>query len=77
MQDLASYHFAANADVENIEAVWLGRPDTHQNRLGAKGAGEIGLVGAAAAIANAAWHATGVRVRALPLTLDKFLPQAH
>ncbi|MCI2423283.1 xanthine dehydrogenase family protein molybdopterin-binding subunit [Saccharopolyspora sp. K220] len=73
-QDLASYHFAANADVEHIEAAWLGEPDTHQNRLGAKGLGEIGLVGAAAAIANAAWHATGIRVRALPLTLDKFLP---
>jgi xanthine dehydrogenase YagR molybdenum-binding subunit len=72
-QDLAEYHIAANADVESIEAHWLEEDDPHVNPLGTKGIGEIGIVGAAAAIANAAHHATGVRVRDLPITPDKLL----
>jgi xanthine dehydrogenase YagR molybdenum-binding subunit len=57
--------------VPGIEAEWLDRPDPQTNPMGSKGIGEIGIVGTAAAIANAA---TGIRVRALPLSPDKFLP---
>jgi xanthine dehydrogenase YagR molybdenum-binding subunit len=71
--DLAGYHVAANADVAGLDAVWLDEEDPHSNPMGSRGIGEIGIVGAAAAIANAAWHATGVRVRDLPLTPDRFL----
>lgn len=67
------YHIATNADVGAVEAVWLDEHDPHLNPMGAKGIGEIGIVGTAAAIANAAFHATGIWVRDLPLTLDKFL----
>ena len=70
--DLAGYHFAANADVPAIEADWVTDPD-HHNPSGIKGLGEIGIVGGAAAIANAVWHATGVRQRHLPLRLDRVL----
>jgi xanthine dehydrogenase YagR molybdenum-binding subunit len=72
-QDFAGYHIATNADVDEIEAIWLGEPDPHANPMGTKGLGEIGIVGAAAAIANAIYHATGRRVRALPITLDQLL----
>lgn len=72
-QDLANYHIAANADVGSIEVHWLDHPDTYFDRIGAKGVGEIGIVGTPAAIANAVHHATGVRVRELPITLDKLL----
>ena len=71
--DLASYHIATNADVVDMDAVWLDETDPHSNPMGSRGIGEIGIVGAAAAIANAAWHATGVRVRDLPLTPEKFI----
>lgn len=72
--DLAEYHITANADVEEIEAHWLPEHDPHVNAMGSKGIGEIGIVGTAATIANAVWHACGVRVRDLPITLDKLLP---
>jgi xanthine dehydrogenase YagR molybdenum-binding subunit len=72
-QDLAGYHIASNADVDEIEAIWLGEPDPHANPMGTRGVGEIGIVGAPAAIANAIHHATGRRVRALPITLDQLL----
>ena len=72
-QDFAGYHIAANADVGDLDAIWLDEQDPHSNPMGSRGIGEIGIVGAAAAIANAAWHATGIRVRDLPLTADKFL----
>ncbi|CAM3539851.1 xanthine dehydrogenase family protein molybdopterin-binding subunit [Kibdelosporangium persicum] len=75
--DLAEYHIAANADVAGIEAHWVDETDPHVNPLGTKGIGEIGIVGTAAAIANAAHHATGIRVRDLPLTADKFLADAR
>ncbi|QBI54292.1 xanthine dehydrogenase family protein molybdopterin-binding subunit [Streptomonospora litoralis] len=71
--DLAEYHIAANADVEDIQAHWIDEEDPHVNPLGAKGIGEIGIVGTAAAVANAAYHATGVRVRSLPVRLDDFI----
>ncbi|MFC5061691.1 xanthine dehydrogenase family protein molybdopterin-binding subunit [Actinomycetospora atypica] len=71
--DLAGYHIAANADVRDVEAIWVDEDDPYVNPMGAKGIGEIGIVGVAAAIANAAYHATGVRVRSLPITCDAFL----
>ena len=71
--DLAGYHIAAHADVGDIDAEWVEEDDPYVNALGAKGIGEIGIVGAAAAVANAAHHATGVRVRSLPITLENFL----
>ncbi|MFJ9780175.1 xanthine dehydrogenase family protein molybdopterin-binding subunit [Amycolatopsis sp. NPDC101161] len=72
--DLAEYHIAANADVLDLKADWLDEVDPHVNPMGSKGVGEIGIVGTAAAVANAVFHATGVRVRDLPITLDKLLP---
>lgn len=71
--DLASYHVPACADVGAVEAHWLDEEDPHLNPMGSKGIGEIGIVGAAAAVANAVYHATGVRLRDLPLTPDKVL----
>jgi xanthine dehydrogenase YagR molybdenum-binding subunit len=71
--DFADYHIAANADVAAIDVHWLDGHDPHANPMGSKGIGEIGIVGTAAAVANAAYHATGIRVRDLPLTADKFL----
>ncbi|HEX4203997.1 MAG TPA: xanthine dehydrogenase family protein molybdopterin-binding subunit, partial [Ktedonobacteraceae bacterium] len=72
-QDFAGYHIATNADVGSVEAYWLDKEDLYFNPLGAKGVGEIGIVGTAAAIANAVYHATSIRVRDLPITLDKLL----
>ncbi|WP_433887418.1 xanthine dehydrogenase family protein molybdopterin-binding subunit [Streptomyces sp. CA-111067] len=71
--DFAEYHITANADVGEIEAYWLPEHDRHVNAMGSKGIGEIGIVGTAAAVSNAVWHACGVRVRDLPITLDKVL----
>jgi xanthine dehydrogenase YagR molybdenum-binding subunit len=71
--DFASYHIATNADVGSMEATWINEEDSHVNAMGSKGIGEIGIVGTAAAIANAAYHATGIRVRDLPITPDKML----
>ncbi|QYN38421.1 xanthine dehydrogenase family protein molybdopterin-binding subunit [Pseudonocardia sp. DSM 110487] len=71
--DLAEYHVAVDADVGDVQAYWLDRPDPRVNPMGAKGIGEIGIVGTAAAVSNAVHHATGVRVRELPITLDKLL----
>jgi xanthine dehydrogenase YagR molybdenum-binding subunit len=72
--DFAEYHIATNADVGTIDVTWIDEEDLHVNPMGAKGIGEIGIVGTAAAIANAVYHATGIRVRDLPITLDKLLP---
>ena len=71
--DLAEYHIAANADVTSVEAHWIDEHDPYVNAMGSKGIGEIGIVGTAAAVVNAVHHATGVRVRDLPVTLDKLL----
>jgi xanthine dehydrogenase YagR molybdenum-binding subunit len=69
--NIAEYHVPVNADVPDIEVIFIDEPDRTINPLGVKGLGEIGIVGVAAAIANAIYHATGKRVRDLPITLDK------
>jgi xanthine dehydrogenase YagR molybdenum-binding subunit len=71
--DLATYHVAANADVADVDAFWIDEEEPELGPARAKGIGEIGIVGTAAAIANAVWHATGIRVRDLPIRLDKLL----
>lgn len=71
--DFAEYHVAANADTRSIEVHWLDEEDPHVNPMGSKGLGEVCVVGTAAAVANAVHHATGTRVRDLPITLDKVL----
>ncbi len=71
--NLGEYHVPVNADVPSIEAILVEEHDPHVNPLGIKGVGEIGITGTAGAIANAVWHATGVRVRDIPITLDKLL----
>jgi xanthine dehydrogenase YagR molybdenum-binding subunit len=71
--NIAEYHVPVNADVHDIKVIFVDEPDAIINPLGIKGLGEIGLVGVAAAIANAIHHATGKRVRDLPITLDKIL----
>jgi xanthine dehydrogenase YagR molybdenum-binding subunit len=72
--NIADYHVAVNADVHDIEVIFVDEPDSTINPMGIKGVGEIGIVGVAAAIANAVYHATGKRVRDLPITLDKLQP---
>jgi xanthine dehydrogenase YagR molybdenum-binding subunit len=69
--NIAEYHVPVNADVRDIKVIFVDEPDEIINPLGIKGLGEIGIVGVAAAIANAVYHATGTRVRDLPITLDK------
>src|SRR5262249_15283728 len=69
--NIAEYHVPVNADVHDIKVIFVDEPDAIINPLGVKGVGEIGIVGTAAAIANAIYHATGKRVRDLPITLDK------
>jgi xanthine dehydrogenase YagR molybdenum-binding subunit len=71
--DLAEYHITVNADVSDVQAHWLDEHDPYVNVMGSKGIGEIGITGTAAAVVNAVHHATGVRVRHLPVTLDKVL----
>jgi xanthine dehydrogenase YagR molybdenum-binding subunit len=71
--DLEKYHVPVNADIRQIDAVWLDENDPHINPMGAKGIGEIGIVGTAAAVANAVFDATGVRVRDLPITPAKLV----
>jgi xanthine dehydrogenase YagR molybdenum-binding subunit len=68
--NIAEYHVPVNADIHDIRVIFVDEPDD-SNPLGVKGLGEIGIVGVAAAIANAVYHATGKRVRDLPITLDK------
>ena len=77
--NFAEYHVPVHVDVPHIEVIFVDEREEYLNPLGVKGVGEIGIVGAAAAIANAAFHATGVRVRDLPITIDKILGlrQAH
>ena len=72
-KDLASYHVASCADIPALEVHWVEEHDPHINPAGTKGIGEIGIVGTAAAIANAVYDATGRRIRDLPITLDKLL----
>ena len=74
-RDLAQYHVPACADIRDVEASWVEESDPHLNPLGVKGIGEIGIVGAAAAVGNAVHHATGVRIRDLPITPARILPE--
>jgi xanthine dehydrogenase YagR molybdenum-binding subunit len=69
--DFAEYHIPTNADVGEIDVTWIDEEDPYVNPMGSKGIGEIGIVGSPAAVANAVYHATGVRVRDLPITPDK------
>jgi len=71
--NFADYRIPVNADVETIEVELLDVPDPYINSVGCRGAGELGITGAAAAVANAVYHATGRRVRELPITPDKLL----
>ena len=73
VRNLADYHVAVNADIPEIQVEFVNIPDPHINSLGCRGIGEIGIVGVAAAIANAVFNATGKRLRDLPLTPDKFV----
>ncbi|NKE43992.1 xanthine dehydrogenase family protein molybdopterin-binding subunit [Roseomonas frigidaquae] len=69
--DLAEYHVPVNADVPSVEAILVEEQDPHVNALGIKGVGEIGITGTAGAIANAVWHATGVRIRHFPIAIEQ------
>jgi xanthine dehydrogenase YagR molybdenum-binding subunit len=71
--NLAEYHVPVNADIHDIDVIFVEERDDKVSPLGIKGVGEIGIVGTAAAVANAIFHATGKRVRDLPITLDKLL----
>jgi xanthine dehydrogenase YagR molybdenum-binding subunit len=71
--NIAEYHVPVNADIHDIKVIFVDEADD-SNPLGIKGLGEIGIVGVAAAVANAVYHATGKRVRDLPITIDKLLP---
>ena len=71
--NFAEYHVPVNADVHDIDVIFVDEREVNLNPLGVKGVGEIGIVGTAAAIGNAVYHATGVRVRDLPITIDKLL----
>lgn len=72
-ENFAEYHVPVNADVHEINVTCLNIPDYKFNPLGARGIGEIGITGVAAAISNAIYNATGKRVRDLPITLDKLM----
>jgi xanthine dehydrogenase YagR molybdenum-binding subunit len=74
--NLAEYHVPVNADVPSVEAILVEEHDPHVNALGIKGVGEIGITGTAGAVANAVWHATGIRVRKFPITPDRLIEQS-
>jgi len=71
--NLAEYHVPVNADVPDIEVIFVEEHEDKVSPIGVKGLGEIGIVGTAAAIANAIFHATGRRIRHLPITIDKVM----
>ena len=73
-RDLAQYLMPVHADIPELDAVVLDGFDEKANVLGVKGLGELGICGAGAAVANAVYNATGVRIRQFPITLDKLLP---
>jgi len=75
--NLADYHIPVNADIHDITVLFVQEQDSVVNPIGVKGVGELGLVGVAAAIANAVYHATGKRIRSLPITLDKVMQDHH
>jgi xanthine dehydrogenase YagR molybdenum-binding subunit len=71
--NFADYHVPVNADIPDIEAIFIDKPDPVHQSVGTKGLGEISLIGVAAAVANAVYNATGKRIRELPITPDKIL----
>jgi xanthine dehydrogenase YagR molybdenum-binding subunit len=71
--DLAEYHVPVNADVPSLDAILIPEDDPYVNPLGIKGVGEIGITGTVGAIANAVWHATGVRVRRFPIRIENLI----
>jgi xanthine dehydrogenase YagR molybdenum-binding subunit len=71
--NLADYHVPVHADVPAIEAILVNKPDPVINPIGAKGMGEVSIVGFASAVVNAVYHATGKRIRQLPITPDKLI----
>ena len=71
--DLATYHYPSHADIPRIQVTFVGEPDYQFNPAGVRGVGEIGITGVSAAIANGIYHATGNRIRNLPITPDKLL----
>jgi xanthine dehydrogenase YagR molybdenum-binding subunit len=73
--DLAGYLLPVNADIPDVDVHFVHHPDTLHNALGARGLGEIGVVGMAAAVANAIYNATGVRVRHIPIVIEDLLEQ--
>ncbi|MCY7356263.1 MAG: molybdopterin-dependent oxidoreductase, partial [Rudanella sp.] len=72
-RSLGDYHVPSNLDIGTMEAIFIREEDTVSNKLGVKGIGEVGIVGVAAAVANAVFNATGKRIRQLPITPDKLL----
>jgi xanthine dehydrogenase YagR molybdenum-binding subunit len=72
----ADYLVAVNADIPDMDCIFLDYPDTKLNEYGARGIGEIGLTGCASAIAQAVYHATGVRVRELPIRIETLMQRA-
>jgi xanthine dehydrogenase YagR molybdenum-binding subunit len=74
--NLAEYHIPVNADVPGVEALMIDEHDPHVNALGIKGVGEIGVTGTAGAVANAVWHATGIRVRRFPIRIEDLVATA-
>jgi xanthine dehydrogenase YagR molybdenum-binding subunit len=75
--NLGEYHVPVNADIPSVEALLVEEHDPHVNPLGIKGVGEIGITGSAGAVANAVWHATGIRPRRFPIRIeDLILPAA-
>ena len=72
--DLAEYHVPVNADVPSMDVLTVEELDPHVNALGIKGVGEIGITGSAGAVANAVWHATGIRVRRFPIRIEDLVP---
>ncbi|MBE7185473.1 MAG: xanthine dehydrogenase family protein molybdopterin-binding subunit [Methylobacterium mesophilicum] len=75
-RNLAEYHVPANADIHDIDVIFVPEEDDKVSPIGVKGLGEIGIVATAAAVANAIYHATGKRIRELPITIDKVLREA-
>jgi xanthine dehydrogenase YagR molybdenum-binding subunit len=70
---LADYAVCVNPDIHSIDVNFINKPDPHFNAFGGRGIGEIGITGVAAAVANAVYHATGKRIRDLPITIDKLI----
>ena len=71
--NLGDYHIPVNADVPALEALLIEEDDPHVNALGIKDVGEIGITGTGGAVANAVWHATGVRMRRFPIRIEDLL----